>query len=330
MTAVLLEQVQTPPVTGERRVTSGPLQATMQWAPDAGVRFVLPARQDLRGSEVRQYASFLQDVAENQSVQFDLENQRNSVRLEDHGFMPVRDDERGGQVCWVSQSASLPLAFGTPMLSWESAFNYSQGRACARLELNAVGLPHALPLRAQADWNDAPALAALLARAHAIDTYLVEVALLDSDYIRSANTRWLQDRRAQEFAAQLPRTAHVKHSRLARILRNLHGRASAQHSTASHGHLSVFDFPGARTVPLIGLRRFDTSAIRATLAEEGLSPLPPFGDDAFWNNVVRQQWTFWAADPTLFDPQDTYLMGWLNREIRARCSFASHDRRYPI
>jgi hypothetical protein len=320
----------TPPVVPERQVASGDFSATLRWEAADGVRFTLTDQGALSGGDVSRYAMFLRDLAERQSAQFDVENQQNSMPLEEHGFVPVVDSSGAASPYWVSESVESPLPFGTPVLTWDTAFNFQAGRPCAQLILGALGLlDRENPLRDSAAWNDQAGLESLIARARATDTYVVEMALVNSDIVRTARSRWLQEQRIQQFIGQLQRSQHVKHSRIARILRERHGRGSAR-PLAFNGYLSVFDFPGTRIVPLIGLRRFDSEAVRATLAEEGLSPLPQVGRGDFWTNIVHRQWTFWVADPNLFDMSDTHLIGWLEREIQQRCYHSSADRRYPV
>lgn len=335
MTTMLLENpVNTSAVEYERRVVSGARSALMHWSPDEGVSFSLSEQTTLARDQIRQYATFLEDVADHRAFEFDLDNQQRTIKLEEHGLVQVRDSETGVNF-WVSESAAFPLAFGTPTLAWAAQHDYRFGRPCARLYLNAIGLPdHANPLRVHAAWNEPAEIERLIARAHAVDTHQVELALLDSDYVRSAARVWAQNQRIREFAANLPRTAHIKHSRLARILRERHsnrGAAPSRTGSRSRGYLYIIDFPGTRTVPLIALKRFDSADIQATLNNEGLQPLSPLGTDSFWSNTVpHNQWTFWMADPSVLDSSDIDLVGWVDRTLREKCLAYSNKRYYAL
>jgi len=320
-------------IVPEKLVSIGDIEVTMSWCQENGISFSFPGQANLQHSNLIRLSNFLSDVAENKSHSFDLDNQMRSIPLENFGFIQVQDFSTS-ETFWVSANASFPLAFGTPVLSWETGRDLLTRRPCAVLTLGAVGLPsHRNPLRASVHWNDDEQVEFLLARAQAIDTYYVEIALLDSGFVRNARTRWDQDERMREFVAQLPRSAHIKHSRIARILKNQHGSASLeQGSHGRRGHLFIIDFPDTRTVPIIALKNFDRVGVADTLAAEGVVPMPKWENDEFWRRLNSRVWTFWVTNPELINHNDAPLIGWLERAIQERCSFrvGRQTRTYPL
>lgn len=306
--------------------------AVLRWEPESGVRCDVPSAAGLSSEQLGSLAAFLTDVRDSTAPDMDFAHQMACVPLAEMGLVRIPlGPEFFNQEGWVSASAEEPLAFGTPVLSWSRDRDYQTGRPRAVLSVDAAGLESRCnPLRMVAAWNDAAGIEALVQRAHATDTYQVEIALLDSDAVRIARQRWVENARAKEFAAGLPRSAHVKHSRLARILKGMRDLRDGEHRW-HRGYLYVIDVPGTKTVPVIALRRFDGAAIRQTLADEGLTRLEPLSNSPFWNHqVVRSQLSFWVADAALFDPADTALVGWLENMLSARCLTYNHNRVYPL
>ena len=334
MTALAVEAASvSPEEPGVKRLQNWRgFDAVLRWEAESGVRCDVPSAAGLSVEQLGSLASFLTDVRDSTAPDMDFEFQMAGVPLAEMGLVKVSmGPEFHCHEGWVSESAEQPVAFGTPVLGWSRERDYQTGRPKAVLSVDAVGLEaRCNPLRMVAAWNDAAGIEALVQRAHAVDTYQVEIALVDSDAVRSARQRWMQKSRAEEFAAGLTRAAHVKHSRLARILKAM--RDSREGENRWHrGYLYVIDVPGTKIVPVIALRRFDGAAIRQTLANEGLTELGPLSDSAFWDHqVVRTQLSFWVADPALFDPADTALVGWLENMLSARCLTYQTTRAYPL
>lgn len=323
----------TPDVVTEKSVSAGDVEVTMSWSEQNGISFTVPGQANLRHGHLVNLSNFLSEIADSRSHSFDLDNQVRSIPLEDFGFVQVQDSS-SNDTFWVSANATFPLDFGTPTLSWESGRDMQTRRPCAMLTLGAIGLPsYRNPLRASAPWHDSEQVEFLMARAQAIDTYHVEIALVDSGFIRTARNRWDQDERIRGFVAQLPRTAHIKHSRIAKILKNQHGSDSPYPvSHGQRGHLFIIDFPDTRTVPIIALKNFDRIGVTDTLAAEGVVPMPLWDNDEFWRLLSPRVWTFWVSDPELINHNDAPLIGWLERTIQERCRFrvGRQTRTYPL